>query len=356
MGIFSFNDFISEKLGVSEASLLFSDLLCIRSRSFFIDFMKSDEKQYTKTDIIGYRLLNQNLNSSNKELYAKFPVITFELNLNFKKISDKEWLKKYPGLKQKLATGGAASFFGNINWSGYSKIVNPIKQITDHGIIVNLGVSIDVNSEYNVNSSEGLSELNDDIYSTIYHELNHCYENYIRTIKYKSIVRPESRSFDTTLSYTGENIWKFPKEIWRFWNKFNYYLYISEYHEVRANIQEIYYFITKYPEKDLKDFKIYDIADKMEKFEYQTFYNELLQKISTHEPYKGSEEVVVDRLKEMWIRTYEKECKNQNVQPLISFKTLRSMSSLEFFEYWQKRINKAGQKIKRKAHNIKANL
>jgi hypothetical protein len=356
MGIFSFNNFLAEKLGVSESSLIFSDILFIRTKSFFKDFIKSDEKQLNQIDVIGYRMLNQSLNTSNRELYGKFPVITFELNLNFNKLSDKEWEKKYPGLDQKLATGGQASFFGNKNWSGYSKIVSPIKQITDHGIIVNLGVSIDSNSQFDLSSNEDLSELDDDIYSTIYHELNHCYENYIRTIKYKSVVRPELRSFDTTLSFTGENIWKFPKFIWRFWNKFNYYLYISEYHETRANVQEIFYFIKEYPEKNLKEFKIYDIADKMEKFDHEKFYNEFLEHISTHEPYKGSEKIVADRFKEMWIRTYEKECKNQNVQPLISFKTLRSMSCLEFLKFWQKRINKAGQIIKRKAHNIKASL
>jgi hypothetical protein len=234
--------------------------------------------------------------------------------------------------------------------------VEPIRQITDHGIVVNLGVTIDVNQSFDLESDIDLEKLDDDVYSTIYHELNHCYENYLRVIKYKSIIRPEYRSFDTSLSFTGENIWKFPKYVWKFWNKFNYYLYISEYHEIRANVQEIFYFIKEYPDKDLKEFKIYDIADKMEKFDYQRFYNDLLEHISTYDSYKGIEESVAERLKEMWIRTYEKECKNQNVQPLISFKTLRSMSCLDFFKYWQKRINKAGQTIKRKAHNIKASL
>ena len=53
---------------------------------------------------------------------------------------------------------------------------------------------------------------------------------------------------------------------------------------------------------------------------------------------------------------YEKECKKQNIKPLISFKTLRDMNCLEFFKYWQKRINYAGKRIKRKAHNIKASI
>ncbi len=356
MGIFSFNEFIVERLGVSEASLLFVDTLEARAVGIFESFIKSDEKQLKITEIIDYRILRPLINRNELELYSKFPVIKFELEIDFKILNEKEWSKKYPSYKQNLATGGLASYFGNKNWSGYSRIVDPIKQVSEHGIVVNLGISIDINKSFDINDSDDIQLLYDDIASTLYHELNHCYENYVRTTKFTSIMRPEHRSFDTTLSFTGDNIWKFPKQIWNFWNKFNYYLYISEYHETRANIQEIFYFIKEYPEKDLMDFKIYRIANEMEKFEYNTFYQNLLKNISTHDPYVGGEVNVAERLKEMWIRTYEKECKKQNIKPLISFKTLRDMNCLEFFKYWQKRINKAGQTIKRKAHNIKANL
>ena len=356
MGIFSFNEFIVERLGASEASLLFVDTLEARAVGIFESFIKSREKQKKITEVVEYRILRPLINRSELELYSKFPVIKFELEIDFKILSDKEWSKKYPDYGQNLATGGMASYFGNKNWSGYSRIVDPIKQVSEHGIVVNLGITIDVNKSFDLNSAEDIELLYDDVASTLYHELNHCYENYVRTTKFTNIVRPESRSFDTVLSFTGENIWKFPKQVWNFWNKFNYYLYVSEYHETRANVQEIFYFIKEYPEKDLNEFKIYRIADEMEKFDHKIFYENLLKRISTHEPYIGGEENVAERLKEMWIRTYEKECKNQNTKPIISFKTLRNMNCLEFFKYWQKRINYAGQRIKRKAHNIKASL
>jgi len=35
---------------------------------------------------------------------------------------------------------------------------------------------------------------------------------------------------------------------------------------------------------------------------------------------------------------------------------LNKMNCIDFLKYWQKRINKQGQIIKRKAHSIKANL
>lgn len=354
MGIFSFYDFVNEKLGVSEASLIFVSILESRSMGIFREFINSEDKSLKITEDINYLILRPYI--KNVQLYSKFPVTKFELDISYRKLNQKEWDKKYPSHTKKIATGGVASFFGNKNWSGYSKIVEPIKQITEHSIIVNLGISIDVSPSFNIGRKDHVNELLDDISSTFYHELNHCYEHYLRVIKYTDIMRPENRSFNSSLSFTGDNIWKFPKKIWKFWNKFNYYLYVSEYHEIRANVQEIYYFITEHPDKDLKDFQIYRTADDMENFNHQTFYDGLIETISEHEPYKGSEKIVAERIKEMWIRTYEKECKLNNVNPLISFSTLRKMDCLEFFKYWQKRINFAGQRIKRKAHSIKADL
>jgi hypothetical protein len=164
-------------------------------------------------------------------------------------------------------------------------------------------------------------------------------------------MRPENRSFNSALSW-AENIWKYPKPLFKFWSIFTYYLYVSEYHETRANVQEIFYFINKYPNKNLSEIKAYKIADKMEKFNYEQYYQDLLNKIS--EKYPGSEEYVANRFKSMWVKTYRKECQIQSTKPVISFETLEKMDCKEFLKYWQKRINDAGKTIKRKAHNIKA--
>lgn len=357
MHIVSFNQFIVEKLGISEPSLIFFDILDLRTTGVFEEFINSGKKEFKKTEILDYRILRPFIKSSNEEDYSKFPVIKFELDLHFKKLSERLWEKEYPtATSHNFAVGGVASFFGNKNWSGYSKLVEPVKQSSTYGIIVNLGVSIDVNQDFDLKNSNDLSDLHDEVGATLYHELNHCFENYVRVIKKSGVLRPEQRSFDTTLTYSGENIWKFPKYIWKVFNKFNYYLYWSEFHETRANVQEIGFFIRKYPEKEFDQFRIYRIADEMEKFDHVKFYKEFLDKISTHESYKGIEDKIAERFKEMWIRSYEKNCKDFKVDPIISFKTLRKMSCLEFFKYWQKRINNAGKTIKRKAHSIKANL
>jgi hypothetical protein len=356
MGIFSFKEFIYEKLGFSEASLIFADILQIRTVGVFEDFIRSGEKSLKKIEVLNWSILRPNLKRKDLQLYTKFPVIKFELDLNFNILNPKEWSKKYSNSQSNTAIGGVASFFGNKNWVGYSKIVSPIKQITENGVIINLGVTIDVNGTFDFDNKDSYTELQDGVASTIYHELNHCYEHYVRVMKYKSIIRPELRSFVPSLTFAGSNIWKFPKQIWKFWNKLNYFLYISEDFEVRANVQEIFYFIKNHPESELSDFRIYQIADEMQKFDHMNFYEQLLNQISTYEPYKGSEKIVAERLKEMWVKTYEIECQKQGAKPIISFATLKKMDCLEFLKYWQRRINSTGETIKRKAHNIKANI
>ena len=98
MGIFSFNEFIVERLGVSEASLLFVDTLEARAVGIFESFIKSDEKQLKITEIIDYRILRPLINRNELELYSKFPVIKFELEIDFKILNEKEWSKKYPSI------------------------------------------------------------------------------------------------------------------------------------------------------------------------------------------------------------------------------------------------------------------
>ncbi len=353
MRLKSFSNFVFEKLGVSESSLMFSNTLYKRVKSLFVEFFNSGEDQLQKLEVINYRTLRPLI--YDKELWSQFPVVQFEVQIDFNKLDKKEFEKRYGKNEIEIKTGGFASFFGNRNWSGYSRIIDPIKQITDDSVVIYLGVSIDLGPDFDFKNSEHKQVLDDDINSTIYHELNHCFEHYNRVKKKSQIIRPESKSFNTTLTYI-ENIWKFPKEIWKFWLKFAYHLYVSEFHETRANVQEIYYYIKKYPTKDLNEFRIYKIATEMQNFSADEYYNSLLSKISEHEPYKSIEKDVAERIKEMWVKTYKKECEFQRSQPVISYDTLNKMNCIEFLKYWQKRINKQGEIIKRKAHSIKANL
>lgn len=354
MKIFKFDHFLNEKLGVSESSLIFVEVLEDRIKKEFINFIQSGQKKLKKDIEIGYRTLKPYIKDTN--LYGKFPVVKFEVGITFNRLSEKVFIEKYPlssSNKSKLATGGAAYYFGNRNWKKYSKIVDPIKRVSDNGIIINMDIYMDATDTFNLSDNFDSEKMIDDISSTLYHELNHCYEHYLRVVKNSSVVRPESRSFDTTLSW-GANIWKIPNPIFKFWSRITNFLYFSEHHEIRANIQEVYYFLKKYPNKNLEDIRIWKNADNMEKFNSEEFYNQLLEVIG--KTYPDSKEYIANKLKKMWVKTYKKECSNQGVKPVISFIELERMSCKDFLKYWQKRINKTGQTIKRKAHKIKADL
>jgi len=355
MGIFSFNKFINEKLGVSRPSILFSGILISRINGIFDEFLHSGINTYSKTAEINYRTLNSYTNT-NSTTYLDFPVSKFEIQLNFKKLTNKQFLKKYPSFKgiANIATGGSANYFGNKNWSNYSRIISPIKQISDHGLIINIRIDIDINEDFKFTDKKDFERYQDDIGSTVYHELNHSYESYKRVINSKSkSIRPEYRTYDTTLSWS-KNTLKFPKTIYKKWYEFTYFLYISEHHETRANIQELYYYIKKHPEKNLSDFRIYKKAIEMCNFKGKDFYKELINKISEYEPYKGDEQNIANRIKNMWVDDYKKQCDTQKVNPIISISYLKNIDCKEFLIYWQKRINKSGEEIKRKAHKLKA--
>ena len=360
MGIFNFKDFINEKLGISESSLIFADFLESRTYHTFIEFLNSSEKSLDKTDEIKYTLLKNQI--KDKKLYADFPVVKFELVLEFKKLKNNAFEKAFgKGARLPIAVGGSASGFGNKNWSGYSKIVNPIKKVSDIGIVVQMGIEVYVNDDlFDINKEDHDKRLRDQIGSVIYHELNHSYEHFKRTTRptKKGEYRKPlyDRSFNTALTYADSNSWKFPTSIWNKWSKeFLYYIYVSESHELNANVQQVYYHIKKYPKDDINDNQIYKDSVIMTNFNSQTFYNELLQEISNYYKFENIEDAkkVANRLKDMWLSVYTKQLKFQKATPIIPFNTLKKMTCLDFVEYWGNKFNENGEYLKKKIGKIK---
>lgn len=369
MGIYNFKEFITERLGAAESSLVYVDILQNKTYQKFIKFLESSENTLDETLDIKYRYLTPYI--KNKELYKDFPVVGFELVLEFRKMTPSRFQTTYD-YSDYVAIGGYASGFGNKNWKHYSKIVKPMKKITDLGLIIQLSVGIDFDKRnFDINNPSNKKELIDGITSTLYHELNHCYEHYKRTMR--SPKRGEyrkpiyDRSFNTALTYSENNIWKFPKLIWQKWTyEFLNYIYMSESQELNANVQEMHYFMNKYPEKDLSQFKIYRTAVEMEKFDANLFYSSLISQISSHNNWRDmgnrllvgcrTEDEVADKLKEMWVSVYEKEVAEQRGKPIIPIETFKKMSCKQFVEYWGKQFNKNGRYLKRKIIKIKGDL
>ena len=359
MGIFNFKQFVlNEAQGLSKSSIVFTDVLEKKTYYKFLEFVESSENILDEKVEIKYRDLARFID---KKLYPDFPVVGFELILEFKKMTPSRFKGMY-NYPNHVAIGGYASGFGNKNWKNYSKIVKPAKKIADVGLIIQLSVGIDINNP------ESKQELIDGINSTLYHELNHCYEHYKRTIKgakrgeYRKPIY--DRSFNTALTYAEKNKWKFPKEIWYKWTSdFLSYIYFSEEQEMNANIQEINYLIDKYPNKDLKEFKIYRISNKMKYFNTDEFYNSLINTISSHYNLRDLDNVllagskdeheIADKLKDMWVSVYESELKGQKGRSIIPINTFKKMNCKQFVEYWGKKFNENGRYLMNKIGKIK---
>jgi len=365
MGIFNFKQFvINEAHGLSKSSIMFSDVLEKKTYYKFLKFIESSENILDEKVEIKYRDLARFID---RKLYPDFPVVGFELILEFKKMTPTRFntLYNYPN---HVAIGGYASGFGNKNWKNYSKIVKPARKIADVGLIIQLSVGIDIDKRnFDINNSANKEELVDGINSTLYHELNHCYEHYKRTIKgtkrgeYKKPIY--DRSFNTALTYAENNKWKFPKKIWYKWtSEFLTYIYFSERQEMNANIQEINYFIDKYPNKDLKEFKIYKTTHEMKYFNADEFYNSLITTISSHYNLKDmgnallvgckDEHEIADKLKDMWVNVYESELKGQKGKSIIPINTFKKMNCKQFVEYWGKQFNENGRYLMNKIAKI----
>lgn len=346
MKISKFNQFIklNEKVGVATPSIIYSDLIYNKVENEFVEFKKSLDKSLSTTIEVKYREIKPYIKDRNQ--YSKFPVVGMTINVTFEKIPTDIFNKKYNsgGQKKKHAIGGWASNFGNKNWRNYSKKVSPIKMVTDHGIIIDLGIDITITEDYNIGSYK--LKFDDDLGRVIWHELNHLYEDYNRLLSMKGLPIHKRKAF-MAMAFADENSWNIKKEIFDVWHSdFLYYIYASEPYEVNAQVQEVGYFLQKYGPEKISNSQAYQNADYMQKFNADDFIIRLEDEIK--EFYPEDLEEVKNRLKNMWISNYEKKVKEFRETPLINLNYLRRSSFDEFMRYFEIRLNEVGEKFKRK--------
>jgi len=347
MKISRFNEFnqINEKVGIATPSIMYSDLIYNKVEDEFVNFKRSSEKNLEKKIEIKYRQVKPYI--TDKEQYAKFPVVGITVNVKFEKISSSIFNKKYWNIeekKKKHALGGWASNFGHRNWNSYSKKVEPIKMLTDHGIIIDLGIDITITDDYNIGSYK--SKFDDDLGRVIWHELNHLYEDYNRMLSMKGLPI-HKRKANIALSFTDENTWNIKKEIFEFWQTdLLYYIYASEPYEINAQVQEVGHFLQKYGPSKINKSQAYQNADYMQKFNDEDFIEKLELKISEY--YPDNVEFIKDRLKKMWVNNYEKKLKEFKERPLINLDYLKNATCDEFVKYFGIRLNELGENFKRR--------
>lgn len=361
---------IYEKQGIADATLFYTDCIYERIMNELDNFLASDDLKYDKIITIPYRRFRSEI--TNKDLYIFFPITELTIHLVFNKMTHEKFLKTYKyilkhgdnkhffdknendeinkEINKKFFVGGYAMGFGNKNWTKYSRITNPIRLRDDHGIAVYTGYSIDIDNEsYDLNNEYEYNLLERDIKGTIVHELNHSYESYYRIFsKQPGSARDKSLSVDIT--FADENKWNFNKDIFKYWSlRFAYLTYIGETHEMNANIQEVGFYMKEYGVDILKTCNNYLFYQRMRSFKAEEFIKSFSEYIKTKGgTYAKDPELVIERLKKMWVAVYKDNIEKSKNKPVISISTLENMSLIEFLKYWEVIFNKRGDYVIKK--------
>lgn len=368
MGINNFKNFrLNEKAGVADATLFYTEPIFNTVWSEFLEFIQSDEKKMEEDHNITYNSIKPHI--TDRMTYALFPVVGISVNVLFIKMTMDEFNKKYKNSiarQKKLGktlthlVGGYATNFGHKNWSGYSRMTNPVRAVSDHGLILNCGVSVDLAPNFNIGIYK--NKIQDEIEETIWHELNHLYEYYNRVLVGSG--RIATRGPAASITSADVNRWGIPRDVYDFWvHNFTFFLYASEPHELNAQVQEAAFWVSKYGFSRLNKTGAWKMADRMQKFNAEDFIKGLDEEIDRYIGTKPEETTVLrpggvlshplrERLKNMWVQQYVKSLNLYTEEPTIPLTAVKKMKCAEFTKYFQKRINDSGTYLKKKLSKL----
>jgi len=353
MKIYNFRNFILERLGVAMPSIRYADAIYRKAMEELRFYM--EEKQSYREYLSDPKISEEELKRcmGTEEEYKDFPVTGITLDLNFKQVSKDDW----DGFEtEKMhVVGGSAYRFGHKNWHGYSKKTETKVKEVPFGIELLIGIEIFVQKGYRIEEDE---KLEDNLMQTIYHELNHLYEYYGRLLSQKGLPLYK-RSPKLAITYSDVNRWRIPSDIYSLWsNELVWYFYLSEPYELSAQVQEAAYVVMKHGFDRLFETEAWKNAVLMEKFDAGRFLKMLDSEIEEYISDKGPEKTALytgvlslplkERLKEMWLREYQKQFEMEKETPSIDFERLKKNDCEYFVRYMTKRINRAGSKLKAK--------
>jgi len=185
---------------------------------------------------------------------------------------------------------------------------------------------------------EDINDLIDDLRDSITHEMLHLYEFYKR---WESTGKGE---VDLTKTFAGGINPNVPKKIFTYYSSFLDLVYYSEPYELNAMSQEAYSKSFKMTPEEFMKSPYWQIADKMEKFNADDFFDGLVNIIKER---SGEDTLVyhLSNLHKFYIKQYRQIAKQtgnpvpQNIE--------KTKSIYDLFKMYEPRINKAGKKLKR---------
>lgn len=330
-------DKFNEALGVADATLPYVNVLSEYVTDAVLEFIEECKSEDSMDVDLILTLKYDDLKPylPKRSIYAWFPVSKIDLNLKLVKEEDK-W-QKYP-----FKIGGYASHFGKKKEEHVSKFKKGVKKNKDHSISLDMGIEVYVGT-FNPDIEADYKMYEAKLESVILHELNHLYEYYRRTWD------PYGRNIQTSITWAsiGETPKGLNPKIYEFWgDNFLYYIYQSEPHEVRAQIQEAKAFVDRMNLEELKSTNLWKNIKKMQNFNEEDFLEDFHEKVLEIDATLIEEDIlkiVIQAWKDEYDKLYQEQTEENKPKPEFFYK----MSDMDFIQYWGKKIREAGTKMVR---------
>lgn len=328
----------NEAVGLSEPSIVFSDFLTDQFQKQLLQFLETGKSKDKIT--INYKTEDLEEGIQNPQWF-KFPISSIDCEFEFEKISLADFQKKYPQTSKIKDWNTFGALYNLTDPSeNLSYLTDPIDERAPHNIHIKMEMGVVISDEFN-----RMEDLMLEVESAIVHEFNHGYEGYQRFLRGKGIT-------PTNLTWALEpNRAKIKKEVWKVWyNHIGFFLYWSEKHELNAMTQEAWPYVKKLPVDQMKEkCASWRYADMMEKFKADNFKKLLSEEILKYYPeadlnffFKSLKSGFANELAQK-----ESESVGED-KASISPKAIKSMTFDRFLKVVEKRVNTAGEELKKR--------
>ena len=320
MKIFKFQDFILERLGVSEETLKYSDILMKYVKEKFQDFYSKDVTRFEEKLEFEEEIASA--------VTDKYPITKIELLVTFDRISNEEFSSKYPVISSRgkhFTTTGACEDF----------------EETEDGKAL---LKIEVGGIINKDKFDDVNGLEIELESGLVHELNHSFEGYNRYKKDKPVISTSvTYALDVNAANVPDNVWN----IW--WKDFGYYIYWTERHELNAMTQDAFPYTKKYSFDEMKEkTPSWDFYQRLASFDPLSFKQTLVDEIKKSMPDRDPEEVLTE-MKNGLAGNITKFLDSEENGPDTSIdpELIKKLSVDDFLKYFDKRIKKGAEILRR---------
>lgn len=324
----------NEALGIANPTLIFNDIILRDFEKYLIEFQSMSDSKFTKT--VKYTMEDL-ADITSKPDWSKMPVSSMSIDYGYTRMTDEEFSKKYPttsSIKDFSGTGGCYSIDDESEGASYIKSDNTIHLLMEIGAIINTKFS----------DIEGLLIETE---SSITHELNHAYEGWSRVSRGNGEI-----STDITFAL-DPNRSKIKKQIWDVWAKnISYILYWSENHEINAMTQDALPYVKRYDIEEMKKkTPSWRFASEMCDFKADKFKKEISDVINKFYP-DVNPELILNRLKNGFANELGKSREESILRavdaPSMSSEKIYKMNIDKFLKLVETRVNKAGDRLKRR--------